>query len=199
MPLLRAASYYFHTWWKSWVNEVPAVTGTYLLPHLADELMVVKHTTMTYASENNRRLSCSLKFAPFRTSWTDIVRRGTFTLRGVRNPQARNNLAAMKMDDLVLHYHSQQELAIVGIMKVSKEAYPDPTSTDPQWLTCDFRPVITLPQPVTLAQIKRVPELANLPLVKQSRLAVMPITRVQFRPIIEMANTRHFVLLKESI
>jgi len=114
-----------------------------------------------------------VKFAPFRTSWNDIVRRGTFTLRGVRNPQARNNLASMKIDDLVLYYHSQQELAVVGIMKVTKEAYPDPTSSDTQWLTCDFRPILTLPRPVTLAEIKETPELANLPLVKQPRLAVM--------------------------
>ncbi|MDO9067476.1 MAG: EVE domain-containing protein [Deltaproteobacteria bacterium] len=143
---------------------------------------------MTYASENNIRQSSSLKFAPFRTSWTDIVRRGTFTLRGVRNPQARNNLAAMKVDDLVLYYHSQQELAIVGIMKVTKEAYPDPTSCDQQWLTCDFCPVLTLPRPVTLAEIKETPELVELQLVKQPRLAVLPVDKVKLELIMQVAK-----------
>jgi len=162
-------------------NEAPALAGAYLLPHLVDELTTVKHTQMNDAieklyTENNCQIWL-VKFAPFRTSWTDIVRRGTFTMRGVRNRQARNNLAAMKIDDLVLYYHSQQELAVVGIMKVTKEAYTDPTSSDPQWLTCDFSPVLTLKKPVTLAEIKEIPELAELPLVKQPRLAVMPVTK----------------------
>ena len=79
-----------------------------------------------------------VKFAPFRTSWSEIVRRGTFTLRGVRNAQARNTLAAIRKGDPVLFYHSQQELAIVGVMEATREAYLDPTSTDSQWLTCYF-------------------------------------------------------------
>ena len=96
-----------------------------------------------------------VKFAPFRTSWTEIVRRGTFTLRGVRNRQARNNLAGMRRDDPVLFYHSQQELAIVGLMKVLREAYSDPTSNDPQWLTCDFIPDMTLQRSVSLSAAQR--------------------------------------------
>ena len=72
-----------------------------------------------------------VKFAPFRTSWAEIVRRGTFTLRGVRSPAARANLASMRLGDPVLFYHSQQELAVVGVMTVTREAYPDPTSSDP--------------------------------------------------------------------
>lgn len=164
----------------------------YLLPHLADELTLVKHTHMTDAIENlytgaPQRIWL-IKFAPFRTSWTDIVRRGTFTMRGVRNRQARNNLAAMKCGDLVLYYHSQQELAIVGIMKVTREAYPDTTSSDPQWLTCDFGPVLTLPRPVTLVEIKLVSELENLPLVKQPRLAVMPILVHEYQVISKLAS-----------
>lgn len=130
-----------------------------------------------------------VKFAPFRTSWTDIVRRGTFTMRGVRNPQARNNLAAMKCDDLVLYYHSQQELAIVGIMKVKREAYPDPTSSDPQWLTCDFCPVLSLPRPVTLKEIKDSPQLVNMPLVKQPRLSVMPVSKEELELLIKRSKS----------
>jgi len=159
---------------------------------MVNELTTVKHTQMNDAieklyTENNCQIWL-VKFAPFRTSWTDIVRRGTFTMRGVRNRQARNNLATMKIDDLVMYYHSQQELAIVGIMKVTKEAYPDPTSSDPQWLTCDFTPVLTLQKPVTLAEIKETPELADLPLVKQPRLSVMSVSKEEYMAIGKLAS-----------
>jgi predicted RNA-binding protein with PUA-like domain len=126
-----------------------------------------------------------VKFAPFRTNWTEIVQRGTFTLRGVRNAAARKHLATMRLGDEVLYYHSQQELAVVGIMQVTREAYPDPTSADPQWLTCDFTPLQALPCPVTLAEIKADSRLSALALVRQPRLAVMPVTTDQFRIITE--------------
>ncbi len=67
-----------------------------------------------------------VKFAPFRTSWTEIVKRGTFTLRGVRSPAARKHLSKMRLGDAVLYYHSQQELAVVGVMEVTREAFPTP-------------------------------------------------------------------------
>ena len=82
-----------------------------------------------------------VKFAPFRTSWAEVVQRGTFTMRGVRSPVARSHLAAMRLGDHALFYHSQQEQAVMGLMEVTREAYPDPTSAEPQWLTCDFRPI----------------------------------------------------------
>ncbi len=129
-----------------------------------------------------------VKFAPFRTSWADIVWRGTFTMRGVRNRQARNNLAAMRKDESVLYYHSQQELAVVGIMKIVREAYPDPTSSDPQWLTCDFIPDITLPRPVTLAEIKAELAIMNIALIRQPRLAVMKLAKEEFETIVHMAS-----------
>lgn len=122
-----------------------------------------------------------VKFAPFRTSWAEIVRQGSFTLRGVRSPAARNYLSAMRAGDEVLFYHSQQELAVVGIMAVTREAYPDPTSADPQWLTCDFAPMKTLAHPVTLEDIKADARLAEMALVRQPRLAVMPVTAAQFQ------------------
>lgn len=125
-----------------------------------------------------------VKFAPFRTSWAEIVRRGTFTLRGIRNSLARKHLAAMRVGDRVLLYHSQQELAVAGLMEVTRASYPDPTSADPQWLTCDFAPVSTLPRPVPLAEIKADPRLADLPLVRQPRLAVMPLTKAEFHIIV---------------
>lgn len=125
-----------------------------------------------------------VKFAPFRTSWPEIVLRGGFTLRGVRSPAARTHLSAMRLGDEVLYYHSQQELAVVGVMRVCREAYPDPTSADPQWLTCDFVPMKTLEHPVSLKMIKAQPSLTSLPLVRQPRLAVMPVTEAQFRIVV---------------
>ena len=117
-----------------------------------------------------------IKFAPFRTSWAEIVARGSFTLRGIRSPESRNHLSAMGVGDHVLFYHSQQERAVVGLLEVSRAAYPDPTSADPQWLTCDFLPLRSLPSTVSLEAIKATPALSNLPLVRRPRLSVMPLT-----------------------
>jgi len=125
-----------------------------------------------------------VKFAPFRTSWTDIVRRGIFTLRGVRSPAARKHLSEMLCGDTVLFYHSQKELAVVGVMQVAREAYPDPTSADPKWLTCDFIPVKTFAQPVPLDKIKTDVRLMSLALIHQPRLAVMSVTNEQFQVIV---------------
>jgi predicted RNA-binding protein with PUA-like domain len=94
----------------------------------------------------------------------------------------------MRLGDQVLYYHSQQELAVVGIMEVTREAYPDPTSTAPQWLTCDFIPTQTLVNPVTLGQIKSEPRLTTLTLIRQPRLAVMPITEQEFHIILKLSN-----------
>jgi len=115
-----------------------------------------------------------IKFAPFRTAWPDIVRAGVFALRGVRSAEARQHLAAMRLGDPVLFYQSQQNQAIVGLLEVAREAYPDPTSADPRWLTCDFAPVRSL-KPISLSVLRAEPRLAGLALLRQPRLAVMPI------------------------
>jgi len=86
----------------------------------------------------------------------------------------------MHLYDPVLFYHSQQERAVVGLMEVSRRAYSDPTSADPQWLTCDFAPMRSLERPVSLAQIKADSRLAMIGLVRQPRLAVMPLTAQEF-------------------
>ena len=129
-----------------------------------------------------------VKFAPFRTSWTEIVQRGTFTLRGIRSAAARKNLVAMRGGDSVLFYHSQQELAVVGLMAVSREAYPDPTSADPQWVTCDFTPVKTLPKPVSLSDLRKHTEISDLPLLRQPRLAVMTLTPTEYETILTLSQ-----------
>ena len=130
-----------------------------------------------------------VKFAPFRTNWAEILRRGTFTLRGVRSPEACNYLAAMRMGDCVLFYHSQQERAIVGLMTVTREAYPDPTSNDPRWRTCSFAPIRTLPRPVPLAELKIDPRFAKLSLVCRPRLAVMPVNEEGFQAILSLSGS----------
>lgn len=121
-----------------------------------------------------------VKFAPFRNSWSDILRNGSFEIYSVRSPQATNNLKAMKLNDEVLFYHSQQQLAVIGVMKVTRESHQDPTTSDPRWVSVTFEPVNTFAQPITLKQIKTIPELQNIALIKQPRLAVMLITESEF-------------------
>jgi len=127
-----------------------------------------------------------VKFAPFRYSWNDCLRYGRFEIYSVRNPQARNNLRTMQLGDLTLFYHSQTEKQVMGIMKVIEEAHQDPTTIDSRWLSVTFEPIRALKQPVTLSQIKAEPELINIGLVKQQRLAVMPLSAGQFNHIVEM-------------
>jgi predicted RNA-binding protein with PUA-like domain len=146
-----------------------------------------KHDECPVVKPKNRR-HWLVKFAPFRTSWAEIVRRGSFTLRGVRSPAARNHLSEMRTGDAVLFYHSQQELAVVGIMKVTLEAYPDPTSADSRWLTCDFAPVKSMVRPVSLDKIKSDSRLAAIALVRQPRLAVMPVAEAEFKIIVGEVN-----------
>ncbi len=116
------------------------------------------------------------------------MRRGTFTLRGVRSHQARNHLAAMRKGDPVLYYHSQQELQVVGIMQVTAEAFPDPASSDPKWLTVTFSPLKTLTTPVSLKTIRHVADLSEIALIRQPRLSVMPLAQCQFDKIITLSG-----------
>lgn len=181
--------------WKAAIivekDKAPAEAEAQLLSHVVNELAGVKHNPMQNANENfSQERFWLVKFAPFRTSWSEIVRRGIFTLRGVRNPQARNYIADMRVHDPVLFYHSQQELKIVGLMEVIREAYPDPTSLQRQWLTCDFTPVQTLPHPITLAEIKTNPALKTLLLVHQPRLSVMPVTPTEFEEILAIGANK---------
>lgn len=127
-----------------------------------------------------------IKFAPFRYSWNECLRYGRFEIYGVRSTQARNNLQKMRNDDQVLFYHSQTEKQIMGIMKVIEEAHQDPTTADNCWISVTFEPVRSLRRPITLCQIKAEPELVNIGLVKQQRLAVMPLNEKQFNSIVDM-------------
>jgi predicted RNA-binding protein with PUA-like domain len=127
-----------------------------------------------------------VKQEPETYSWDDFVRDGRTDWTGVRNFQARNNLRQMKMGDSVLFYHSGTGKCVVGIAEVAKAAYPDPTADDPQWVAVDIKPVKPLNEPVPLASIRYHPSLSNLPLIRQSQLSVMPITKAEFETILTM-------------
>jgi len=129
-----------------------------------------------------------VKFAPFRYSWQKILLHGKFEIYSVRNPQARNNLKAMQLDDQVLFYHSQEGNSIMGKMKVIVTAHQDPTTDDPKWLSVTFEPVETFEKAIALSQIKETPELANIGLVKQPRLSVMRLSVNEFKVIVSLKN-----------
>lgn len=128
-----------------------------------------------------------VKSEPFKYSWQQLLDDGRTFWDGVRNYAARNHMRAMKEGDTVLYYHSNEGKEIVGITKVVKEAYQDPT-TDGDWSCVDIEPVETLKNSVTLAQIKADERLQNMWLVKQGRLSVMPVTKEEFDTILELAG-----------
>jgi|SRR5215471_17680697 len=129
-----------------------------------------------------------VKQEPEDYSWANFVTDGRTAWTGVRNFLARNHLRSMKKGDLVFFYHSVSEKQIVGIAQVVKEAYPDPTATEGDWSCVDLKPVTPLKNPVTLANIKADKKLQEIPLVRQSRLSVMPLTSEQFQRIKELGT-----------
>src|SRR5713101_3392711 len=129
-----------------------------------------------------------VKQEPEAYSWDDLVRDGKTDWTGVRNFQARNNLKQMKVGDRVLFYHSGTGKCVVGIAEVAKSAYPDSTADDPQWVAVDIKPVKPLKESVPLASIRYHPKLSNLPLIRQSQLSVMPITKEEFETIVAMGE-----------
>ena len=130
-----------------------------------------------------------IKSEPYKYAWDELVKDRWTYWDGVRNYEARNNLAAMKVGDLCLYYHSNEGKEVVGVAKVSREAYPDPTTDDERWVVVDLAPVKPLQQPVTLADIKADAALAGIPLIKQSRLSVMPIEKRAFDRILKKGAT----------
>lgn len=127
-----------------------------------------------------------VKQEPEAYSFDDLIADGKTDWTGVRNFQARNNLKAMKKGDKVLFYHSVSEKAVVGITEVSKEAYPDPT--DEKWIAVEITPVKKVKKPVTLEAVKANAALANIALVRQSRLSVIPLTKDEYEEILSMAK-----------
>ncbi|WP_121246244.1 EVE domain-containing protein [Mucilaginibacter phyllosphaerae] len=129
-----------------------------------------------------------VKSEPFKYSWEKFNQEGRTFWDGVRNYQARNNLRGMQVGDLVLWYHSNEGKEIVGIARVVKEAYQDPTTDDKNWVVVDLEPVQSLKKPVTLEQVKADERLKDIGLVRQGRLSVMSVTREEFDRILELAG-----------
>lgn len=129
-----------------------------------------------------------VKQEPEDYAWSDFAADGKTAWTGVRNYQARNNLRAMKAGDKVFYYHSGEEKAIVGIAKVDKAGYPDPTAKDGDWVAVDLRAEKALKTPVTLAVLKADKVLQNIALVRNSRLSVSPIDEDVFGRILKLAE-----------
>ena len=129
-----------------------------------------------------------LKSEPDAWSWDNQVKEGASMWDGVRNYQARNNLKEMKKNDLCFFYHSVTEKSIVGIVKIVKEYYPDPTDKTGRFVVVDVKAIKKLKNPVSLDQIKENSRLQDIALVKQSRLSVMPLKKTEWEIIIKMSN-----------
>jgi predicted RNA-binding protein with PUA-like domain len=129
-----------------------------------------------------------VKSEPFVYSWENLSADKSTAWTGVRNYGARNNLRSMKKGDLVLFYHSNEGLEIVGITKVKKEHYQDPTTEDENWAAVDLAAFKKLKKPVTLKQIKQDPILQQMALVKLSRLSVVPVRPEEFDRVIELGS-----------
>jgi predicted RNA-binding protein with PUA-like domain len=129
-----------------------------------------------------------VKQEPAAYSWKDFVKDGKTSWTGVRNYVARNNLRAMHKGDAVFYYHSVTEKAVIGIAKLIREAYPDPTATEGDWSAVDLAPDKALARPVPLDEIKRNPRLKEMTLLRCSRLSVQPLTSAEFQEILRMAR-----------
>jgi predicted RNA-binding protein with PUA-like domain len=131
-----------------------------------------------------------VKSEPSKYSWQQFVSDGKTRWDGVRNAEARNHLAAMAEGDLAFFYHSNEGKEVVGVARVIRTGYPDPTADDPRWLAVDLAPVVPLVQPVTLAAMKADPELEDFQLLRRSRLSVVPVSPAHFSHILALASTR---------
>jgi predicted RNA-binding protein with PUA-like domain len=129
-----------------------------------------------------------IKSEPFKYSWDQFVKEKQTFWDGVRNYAARNNLRDMKKGDELFFYHSNEGLEIVGICKVVKEAYQDPTTDEDAWVVVDVKPVRKLKKPVTLAQMKADKRLVNMDLLRLGRLSVGKVTDEEWKVVLELAG-----------
>ncbi len=130
-----------------------------------------------------------VKSEPAAYSWDELLKEKQTCWSGVRNYAARINLRAMKKGDEVLFYHSNEGMEIVGIAKVSKEAYQDPTIDDDRWVAVDLKPVKKLKKPVTLAQLKPDKRFANMDLIRLGRLSVQTVKSEEWEMVMKLAET----------
>ena len=131
-----------------------------------------------------------VKQEPSAYSWDDLERDGRTSWTGVRNYTARNNLRAMQSGDEVLFYHSVTDKAVIGIARVVRSAYEDPTADAGEWSAVDIAPVKKFQRPVTLEESKKNPKLKQMALLRLSRLSVQPVTPEEFREIVRLGGAR---------
>lgn len=131
-----------------------------------------------------------MKSEPVKYSFAQLLKDGQTMWDGVRNFEARNNIREMKAGDLVLFYHSSDGKSVAGVARVKREAYPDPTAVEEDWSVVDIEPVQPLKAQVPLDAIRSEPELADIALLKRSRLSVVPITKIHFDRILKMGKTK---------
>lgn len=129
-----------------------------------------------------------VKSDPDSYSWEQFIKDKKTVWDGVRNYQARNYLAKMNVGDFVLFYHSDEGKCIVGISQVNKKAFPDPKDKEDKWLAVELKVVKSLKKNISLEQIKKIPKLKNIALLKQSRLSVMPISDEEYQIILKMSE-----------
>lgn len=129
-----------------------------------------------------------VKSEPDAFSWQEQITNNIEPWTGIRNHQAKKNLQSMKNGDLAFFYHSNVGKEIVGIVRIVKEAYPDPTAPDQKWFCVDVKTVCSVPHPVTLKQIKATPGLEEISLIKQSRLSVMPIAPEHWQILCQLGH-----------
>ncbi len=140
-------------------------------------------------SAKSKSAACWLvKSEPDTYAWSDLVRDGRTDWTGVRNYTARLHLNAMQRGDRVFFYHSMTDREIVGIAEVGRTAFPDTTADEPGWVAVELKAVAPLPRPVTLQEIKRQPALANMALLRISRLSVQPVAPAEFAAIVKLAG-----------
>ena len=131
-----------------------------------------------------------VKSEPTAYGWAQLVKDGRTEWTGIRNFEARNNLRAMALGDLVFFYHSVEEKQVVGLAKVSRTAGPDPTASGDDWASVELAPVKPLKAPVTLERIRKDAQLRTFPLLTRGRLSVAPVTAAQFRRVLTLGQTR---------
>jgi len=129
-----------------------------------------------------------IKSEPVKYPWDKLVKDGSTFWDGVRNYTARNNLREMKVGDICCFYHSNEGKEIVGLAKVIKESYQDPTTPDPAWVVVDIEPLEKLKKPVTLEQMKKEPMLQNIDLIRIGRLSVSKLKKEEFDFILELSE-----------
>ncbi|HMA96323.1 MAG TPA: EVE domain-containing protein [Polyangiaceae bacterium] len=139
------------------------------------------------AVSNHRRATFLTKTEPGTYSFDDLEREGKTPWNGVRNPEARKNLRAMRKGDQVLIYHSGKAPAIVGLAEVVKEAYPEPGAEE--WSVVEVKPVRRFKRPVTLSELRELPELSDWALLRRSRLSVVPVSPAQLECVLKLEKS----------